>query len=309
MKIALCFIISYDHILNKEDIWREWIEYNKDIINIYFYYNDLKKIKSPWILKHTIPQNYIFPTSYYHIIPAYTSLMRYALKNDGENQWFCFLTDSCCPIISPHKFRYLFYNYYNKSIINWKPAWWNIHFHKRANLALMPEKYRLGNDPWFLLQRENVIHYLTFIKTNKKITQIICNGGLANESLFAIALKAFEQLDKIIMSSTHITDWSRMTTSTSPHLFKEANEKDIKFIEESLETNMYNLFIRKVAVDFPDEVLKYYIYEYSREKNCDLTDIKEPLIFMYYRAKKYFYYSFPPLLFFLLYFFFFIYKL
>ena len=46
MKIALCFIINYDHILNKEDIWREWIEPNKDIINVYFYYKDFNKIKS-----------------------------------------------------------------------------------------------------------------------------------------------------------------------------------------------------------------------------------------------------------------------
>jgi hypothetical protein len=44
MKIALCFIISYDHILIKEDLWRKWIEYNKDIINVYFYYKDLKKL-------------------------------------------------------------------------------------------------------------------------------------------------------------------------------------------------------------------------------------------------------------------------
>jgi hypothetical protein len=33
MKVALCFIISYDHSLNKEDIWREWTEANADIIN------------------------------------------------------------------------------------------------------------------------------------------------------------------------------------------------------------------------------------------------------------------------------------
>ena len=160
MKIALCFIISYDHILNKEDIWREWIEPNKDIINVYFYYGDISKIKSPWILEHTLPQKYITNTSYYQIIPAYTSLMAYALSHDIGNQWFCFLTDSCCPIISPTKFRYLFYQNHNKSIISWKPAWWNIQFHKRANLACIPEKYRLGNDPWFVMKRENVIHCL-----------------------------------------------------------------------------------------------------------------------------------------------------
>lgn len=283
MKIALCFIISNEHILNKEHIWREWIEYNKDIINIYFYYQDIKKIKSDWILHHIIPAKYIFQTSYYHIIPAYTSLMSYALNHDSNNQWFCFLTDSCCPIISPINFRNLFYNYYNKSIISWKPSWWNIQFHKRANLALIPEKYHLGNDPWFLLKRENINHYLTFIQTNNKMAQIICNGGLANESLFAIVLQAFGELDKVISAASHITDWMRMSSTTSPHLFKEGNEIDIKFIEDNLQKNKYAMFIRKIASEFPDKILKYYLYEYNREKE-KITN--EPFIFKYNRIKN-----------------------
>ena len=95
MKIALCFIISYDHILNKEDIWREWIEPNKDIINVYFYYKDFKKIKSQWIREHTLPPKYIHDTTYYHVIPAYISLMNFASAHDRMNTWFCMLTDSC----------------------------------------------------------------------------------------------------------------------------------------------------------------------------------------------------------------------
>ena len=134
MKIALCFIINYDHNLIKEDIWKKWIEPNKDIINVYFYYKDINKIKSKWILDHTIPPNYIYETSYLHIIPAYFSLMNFAITHDSNNLWFCMLTDSCCPIISPKKIRYLFYNYYNKSIINCKRAWWNIDHNKRSNL-------------------------------------------------------------------------------------------------------------------------------------------------------------------------------
>ena len=136
MKVALCFIINYEHILNKEDIWIEWIKPNQDIINIYFYYKELQKIKSEWIMKHTIPPKFIYETSYYHVIPAYLSLMNFALSHDSNNNWFCFLTDSCCPIISPTRFRHLFYTHYNKSILSWKKAWWNIQFHKRANLAL-----------------------------------------------------------------------------------------------------------------------------------------------------------------------------
>jgi hypothetical protein len=289
MKIALCFIISYDHILNKEEIWREWIEPNKDIINVYFYYGDITKIKSPWILKHTLPAKYITNTNYYYIIPAYMSLMSYALSHDISNQWFCFLTDSCCPIISPTKFRYLFYQNYYKSIISWKPAWWNIQFHKRANLACIPERYRLGNDPWFVMKRENVLHCLEFTRKQTKITELVCSGGLANESLFAIALKAFEQLEpnfkNVISFTTHLTDWTRMTSPTSPHLFKDANERDIQFIEENCKKNNYIMFIRKVGVEFPNEVLKYYIYEVNREKEEKLY-VKEPFIFMYYRIKN-----------------------
>ena len=88
MKIALCFIISYEHILNKELIWREWIEENKDIINVYFYYKDLKKIKSKWIMEHTIPLDQIYETTYYHVIPAYLSLLHFAFNNDNQNKWF-----------------------------------------------------------------------------------------------------------------------------------------------------------------------------------------------------------------------------
>ena len=43
MKIALCFILSGEHILYKEHIWREWIKPNIDIINIYFYYSNYDK--------------------------------------------------------------------------------------------------------------------------------------------------------------------------------------------------------------------------------------------------------------------------
>ena len=272
MKIALCFIISYEHILNKEDLWREWIEPNKDIINVYFYYKDLSKIKSEWIFKHTIPPNYISETSYYHVIPAYLSIIKFALLHDN-NSWFCMLTDSCCPIISPKKFKYLFYQNYNKSIISWKPAFWNIDFHKRANLKKLPTELHLANDPWFVLKREHACQILTFTNKQHDLTKIICSGGLANESLFAIILYCYKQLDKkgtVISAITHITDWSRTTNPTSPHLFKEANELDIQFIDREIVKNKYAMFIRKVAVEFPNETLRHYIYEKNKDNDNKL---------------------------------------
>jgi hypothetical protein len=305
MKVALCFIINYDHKLNKENIWKEWIEPNKDIINVYFYYKDLKKISSKWILEHTIPPNYIYETSYFHIIPAYFSLMKFALQHDNNNLWFCMLTDACCPIISPKKFRYLFYKYYNKSIISCKPAWWNIDMHKRANLSLLPEELRLANDPWFIMNKENVLQCLYFVNNQQKLTSTICNGGLANESLFAIILYAYNQLENsknknVISATTHITDWYRMSSSTSPHLFIDANEMDIKFIDDALKNEKFVVFIRKISSEFPDEILKYYIYEQNKVEDDKLI-IREPNLFIYLRLKKFFllfiYYGLPLLFF------------
>ncbi len=260
MKVALCFLISYDHILNKEHIWREWIEYNKDIINVYFHYSDYEKIKSTWIKEHAIPNQYIFTTSYYHVVPAYLSLMSYAMGDDPENQWVCFLTDSCCPIISPTRFRHLFFENYNHSVMSWKKAWWNPSFHKRANLNLLIKDLRLANDAWFVLKREDAINCINVVQENYRLVKTVCNGGLANESIFAIMLKLKNKLDDVICKTTHCADWSRMPTSTSPHLFEYANERDIQFIKKSFKEHSFLMFLRKVSPNFPDHVLRKYIY-------------------------------------------------
>jgi hypothetical protein len=281
MKIALCFIINYEHLLHKEELWREWIEPNKDIINVYFYYNDLKKIRSKWIMKHTIPPNCIYPTDYYHVIPAYLSVVQFAYTHDERNQWFCLLTDSCCPIISPRRFRYLFYNYYDKTIMNWRKAWWNTEFHKRANLQKLSEDLRLANDPWFVLKRENVAHCVQFVKNpcSSTLVQTVNSGGLANESLFAIILYCCKQLDNVVASATHMTDWFRRSSSTSPHMFKDGDEMDIQFIEKNLKENEHVMFIRKIHPEFPDEILRKYIYDYAAEKDALLV-LREPFLKM-----------------------------
>lgn len=282
MKVALCFIISYNHVLNKEAVWRKWIEANNDMFNIYVFYKDLTKIQSDWLKKHTIPEKYIYNTSYYHVMPAYISLMNYALLHDSQNQWFCFLTDSCCPIVSPKQFKYSFNKYYNKSIISWKPAWWNINFHKRSNLALLPEKCRLGNDPYFILKRENVKQCLHFIQTEPQITKLICDGGLANESLFAIILLNYNELSNVLCFPTHIADWTRMMSATSPYLFCEASSENKTFIEESLIKHEYMFFIRKMSPDFPDLEINKYIYEYSLERDKELDSIKKIYYLFWY---------------------------
>lgn len=287
MKIALCFIISYEHILNKEYIWREWIEPNKDIINVYFYYKDLRKIKSKWIMEHTLPPNFIYETTYFHVMPAYISILKFAINHDSQNKWFCMLTDACCPIISPKKFRYLFYKNYNYSLFSWKEAWWNPYYLQRGNLAKLPKDLWLANDPWFILTKENVKQVIQFVATQHSITQTICSGGLANETFFAVVFKYYKELNiktHIKCVSTHISDWYRCSSKTSPHVFKYADEDDIKFIDKELERNLYHIFIRKIAPEFPDEILRHYIYEYDRE-NDDKLVLIQPIEMVYNNYK------------------------
>jgi hypothetical protein len=290
MKIALCFIINYDHILNKEHIWKEWIEPNKDIINVYFYYKDLKKIKSKWIIEHTIPPNFIHQTTYFHVIPAYVSSLQFAMNHDIQNEWFCMLTDSCCPIISPKKFRHLFYNNRDKSIFSWKPAWWNPYYHHRGNLAKLSKELWLANDPWFILTKENVKQIMFFMNTQENITKTICSGGLANETLFAVIFKCYKELgdnstlnSRIICESSHLADWNRRSSTTSPHVFKDADEDDINFIDRELERNKFACFIRKISPVFPDNILRHYIYEHDKDNDnrISLVEPREMLISKY----------------------------
>jgi hypothetical protein len=58
-----------------------------------------------------------------------------------------------------------------------------------------------------------------------------------------------------------------MSSTTSPHVFKDMVQEDTSFIEGELEKNEYCIFIRKVAPEFPDEILDHYIYEYNKEKD------------------------------------------
>ena len=262
MKVALCFIISYKHIINKEEIWKEWIEYNKDIINVYFHYKDINLIKSPWIKQNCIPIKHTSYTTYYHVVPAYISILNYAFNHDLQNKWFCLLTESCVPIISPQHFRQLFLNHYSASLFKWKKAYWNIDIHCRANLKYFNKEYHLANDPWFILSRDHVHKSILFVVKKNDIYQKVCKGGLANESLFAIILQTFNELTntiKLINESSTISDWKRMSNATSPHLF-EGNKEDEEFIIQELKLNKYAIFLRKISPNFPNHLLKDIIY-------------------------------------------------
>ena len=259
MKAALCFIISYEHTLNKEQIWKDWVEPNKDIINVYFHYKDYDSIKSEWIKKNALPKKYLVKTDYLHIVPAYLTLMLYGITNDANNQWFCFLTETCVPIISPLKFRELFFENYQYSFMSWKKAWWNTTLVKRANLHYLQQQFHLANTPWFILNRQDAHRCIHYSQINKNIYKLICQGDVANESIFSIMLYAKNSLKMVKNEDTTATDWSRMMNSTSPYLFKDGSLKDKSFIDDFLKKNKNTIFLRKVDKSFPNSVLQEYI--------------------------------------------------
>lgn len=261
MKIALCFIISYTHSLNKEELWRKWIEKNKDICNIYVHYKDQSLIQSEWLKQYALPVHAICQTSYTHVVQAYMSLMSYASRNDSQNQWFCFLTESCVPIISPSRFRRLFFQHYRKSILQWRKAWWNVHFCRRANLYRFQEEFHLANDPWFVLKREDVHACIRYSQVNPSLFRLICDGSIANESIFAIMLHSMNKLRTVLPCITHVTDWSRMSSATSPYVFKEGSTSEVEFITTFIKKNPYSMFLRKVDTSFPDKVLETFIID------------------------------------------------
>jgi hypothetical protein len=202
------------------------------------------------------------------------------MRHDTTNQWFSILTDACCPIVSPKRFRYLFFQHQQESLLSWKSAWWNPQFQQRGNLAKLPQELWLAHVPWFVLSKHHVSKILHFVQVQQTITQTVCAGGLANESLFAIILKLCGELDNVRRVITHLTDWTRSSSATSPHVFKEANKEDIEYLERELERNQGVMFLRKVAPEFPDEVLRRFIYEYSKDKDDRLV-VKEPFSFSF----------------------------
>jgi len=278
MKIALCFLISYKNQLTKEKIWKEWVYYNRDIINIYFHTKN-SLVKSQWIRKHCIPISYVKETNYYHVVPALMSLLSYAYK-DKENRWFCFLTDSCIPLISPEEFRKLFFQNYEYTIFHWYKPNWNVQYHKRANLYKLPLHYQLANDPWFVMTRVDVFYCLMFVQT--KMYQLIVKGIIANESIFAIALLHYHRLQNVINRSSSICDWTRMSSPTSPYIFIKDTKENLDYIG-LVKKNKYSVFLRKVHSHFPDSTIEKIIY--ANTKRTKYTDSELNIL---YRPKTFY---------------------
>lgn len=259
-KVALCFLIDYQHCVTHEELWKEWIKPNLDIIHVYFHYKNLEAIQSTWIRKHVLPKEAISQTSYMNIVPALMTMLGYAYYHDKQTRWFVLLTETCVPIISPKKFRELFMNHRMENIMKWGPAYWSVTFHKRANLNLLPADLHLSNDPWFVLTRTGVEASLSFLSNKPKLYRTVCEGGLANESLFAIIFQMFGLLTSIHVRDevTTLCDWTRKSSPTSPFVFESATPENKAWIHQAKAQHPFAMFLRKVSREFPDADLREY---------------------------------------------------
>ncbi len=68
-----------------------------------------------------------------------------------------------------------------------------------------------------------------------------------------------------------------MASATSPHLFKDANDADILFLDTELKKNKCAAFVCKISPEFPDDVLRHYIYKVGHSNQT----IRKPIIFIY----------------------------
>jgi len=96
---------------------------------------------------------------------------------------------------------------------------------------------------------------------NRGIFKLICNGGLANESIFAIILYSIGTLKNVINEITHCVDWNRRSSPTSPYVFKHGTPQDVEYIHKFIKENKYTMFLRKVSPEFPDEILFRFLYQ------------------------------------------------
>jgi hypothetical protein len=185
------------------------------------------------------------------------------MQHDRSNQWFCFLTDSCAPLVSPAAFRQRFFAHYQDTFLAWKPAWWDVYWIRRANLHRLPTEFRLANTPWFILQRADAARCLQWVRKHTSTARTIMDGPVANESLFAIVLHATHRLPHVRNEETTLADWSRMPNAMSPYSFEDMSDENRHFLETRKSKS--TLFVRKIGAQFPME-------------QC--VDLSEPRIWM-----------------------------
>ncbi len=254
--VSFCFLVTKD--LNKEHIWRSWLDQLDISYSLFVHCSNPEKITSPWLQSFIIPRNKIVPTAWGKLGQATYNLFEHAYKT-SKADWYTMNSESCVPIIPAAQFSHLCREYSNKSMLSYCDAWWDPNTCLRGNLRQFAKEYHLAHSGWYIL---TMAHIKDIIKCKKDYPQFTYNALfdtntlMADESGIAIILKKMNNLTNIICESTTIVDWAR-GNGNSPYTFAEDSDQNRQYIEDA--RKQYSCFLRKVAASFPDEIIMKYL--------------------------------------------------
>ena len=124
----------------------------------------------------------------------------------------------------------------------------------------------------------------------------INEGGLANESIFAVMLQTFKELTNpqtLINECSTVADWSRMSNPTSPYNFKDADDTNINIMKNLLKENKYTMFLRKVDKTFPNEtLLEIMDYDFGHSYDILHNQAKKKIVNTFICCNNFMYFGF-----------------
>ena len=149
-----------------------------------------------------------------------------------------------------------------------------------------------NNDLDLQLKLQAAIDLLSIASISYGLMMRSMENTINNES--DIILYTMKSLGNVKREVTHCVDWNRMTSRTSPHIFKEFSKRDLDFINHFLRENKYTMFLRKVDPTFPDDILLNYIYNQDidntliQKRKYHLKFLEYKIYFMRFIKKNFF---------------------
>jgi hypothetical protein len=250
---TFCFLVTRDLI--KERIWRSWFS-GLDALGFQYsiatHCSNPADIKSDWLRATLIPDS--LPTSWEFHAQAILALYEYTFNN-SESQWISLHSESCVPIVSPARFIAIFEESKGRTMLSYRPIWWDPAIIPRANLTKIPAKFHVQHPEWCILAREDLIIILIIANKNRALIQHILAGPAADESLVGICLGFYDRLKDVINTQTTIVDWDRSPNGDNPYTFATWGPADDELMKIKRAKHPWAMFLRKIGSTIPDEII------------------------------------------------------
>lgn len=259
MDVVFCFLTVGD--LRKEHIWIKWFEGLQKLgmkHQIVVHCSMPDTIQSEWFRPYLVPDTYLRPTSWGFLMNASLSMYAYAYQTT-KAKWYVNVSESHVPFVSPRTFYSMFQQYYQNTLLSNGAIWWDPLTIRRANLHLLPQKLRISHQQWCIICKEDMEIVFDFTNHNHELAQSIIHGHTSDESFIGVCLLKENQLKNVINTVTTLVDWDRSPNGNNPYTFTEWTPKDEQVVTELSRANPNAMFLRKISIDFPDEVIDQWI--------------------------------------------------